>query len=92
MAQGVAASGWFAPMSRRYWTLSRGSIVRSPGIQKMLLALADIIVIGLSFLVATGVAQGVRGYPMTTEGYVATVIFTLLWLAIVSMFGTYAPS
>ena len=58
----------------------------------MLLALADTVVIALSFLVATGVAQGVRGYPMTTEGYVATAVFTVLWLAIVSMFGTYASS
>lgn len=92
MAQSVAASGRLALMSRRYWTPSRGSIVRSPSVQKMLLALADTVVIALSFLVATGVAQGVRGYPMTTEGYVATAVFTVLWLAIVSMFGTYASS
>ncbi|MFT3943029.1 MAG: sugar transferase [Ancrocorticia sp.] len=71
---------------------SRSSIVRSAHVQRGLLALADTIAIGLSFLVATVVAQGVRGYPMTTEGYLATAIFAVLWIAIVSIFGTYALS
>ncbi len=92
MAQGVATSGRLTLMSRRYLAPSRGSIVRSPGIQKLLMALADTAVIGLSFLIATGVAYEVRGYPMDAESYIATAVFTVLWLAILAVFGAYTSS
>ena len=92
MAQGVATSGRLTLISRRYLAPSRGSIVRSPGFHKVFLAVVDIVVIGLSFLIATEVVKRASGLSLTSDEYIATAIFSVLWIAIVAMFGTYALS
>ncbi len=92
MAQGVAASGRLTLTSRRYRAQSRASLVRTSGFQKVVLTLVDVVVVGLSFLISAEVVKQVRGLSLASDEYVATAVFSVLWIAAVAMFGTYALS
>ena len=90
MAQSQAGEYRFALTERLAATHSSATIMRAPRLQRAILVFVDAIVIGVSFLIAVEAVRSVRPLDIAANDYGATAAFTVLWLAILWTFGTYA--